>query len=92
MNNRTGIDREIIKEAKSDLIKQIIAMLSALLPVLTLLGISLEWFTIEFISAFNVFLIALTPLAYNMFSIYKNHFSGSKAKTQKRVLKRYGLK
>lgn len=90
--NKQKINFEVKKEAKHDLIKQFIGMLSALLPLLAILGFSLEWFNEEFISALNVFLVALVPFAYNLYAIYKNHFSSKRAQEQKAALKEKGLK
>lgn len=86
------MNSKIKKEATNDLIKQLIGMLSALLPLLAILGISQSWFNEEFISSLQVFLVALIPFVYNLYSIYNNHFSGKKAQAQKRVLKEKGLK
>ena len=84
--------QEAEKEAKKDLVSQFTGMLSALLPVLALLGISLEWFTQEFIDNLYLFLMALIPLVVNLFTIWKNHYGGKRAIEQKTKLKEHGLK
>lgn len=92
MKTRYQITKEVEKEAKKDLVKQFTGVLSALLPVLTILGISLEWFNEEFINHLYLFLAALVPFAYNVYAIIKNHYSGEKARREKEVLKEQGLK
>lgn len=86
------IRQEVEQEAKADLVKQFTGVLSALLPVLAILGISLEWFNEEFIENLYLFLIALVPFAFNVYAIIKNHFSGKKAQEQNETLKEKGLK
>lgn len=86
------IEKQVKREAKNDLIKQFIGVLSALLPLMAILGISMSWFNEDFINQLQIFLVALVPFAYNLFAIYKNHFSGKKAQEAKRVLKEKGLK
>lgn len=92
MIHKQMLETQVAKEAKQDLIKQFIGMLSALLPLLAILGISLDWFNEQFISSLNVFLVALVPFVYNLYAIYKNHYSGKKAQAEKKVLKERGLK
>lgn len=87
-----NINEQVKKEAKRGIIEQFIGILSAALPLMAILGISLEWFNESFISALNVFLIALIPFGYNVYSIWKNHFSGKKAQEQNRAIKQKGLK
>lgn len=89
---KNDVNRSVKKDAKYDLISQFTGMLSALLPVLAILGISLDWFTQEFIDNLYLFLVALVPFAVNIYAIYKNHFSGKKAQEQNRLLKNRGLK
>jgi len=85
-------NEEVQIEAKKDLISQLTGALSALLPVLAILGISLDWFTQEFIDSLYVFLVSLVPLVVNLYTIWKNHFSSKKAQEQNKVLKERGLK
>lgn len=89
---KNDVNNEVKKDAKYDLISQFTGMLSALLPVLAILGISLDWFTQEFIDNLYLFLVALVPFVVNIYAIYKNHFSGKKAQEQNRLLKNRGLK
>lgn len=86
------VDYEVKKEAKKDLISQIAGVLTALLPVLAITGYSLDWLTEEFITHLTVLLGAVAALAYNVYAIYKNHFSGKGAQDQKKALKKQGLK
>lgn len=90
--DETTVKEEVHKEAKTDMISQFIGMLSAALPVLAILGISLKWFNQDFINALNIFLLALVPFAYNLFAIWKNHYSSKRAKRQNEILKKKGLK
>lgn len=77
----------------ADIVKQITGFLSALLVFLGFLGVSFEWFTVDSINAFGLVLAAAIPLAYNLFTIYKNHFGFTeKAKHDKRVLDRVNNK
>lgn len=86
------IQEEVKKEAQKGMVSQFIGALSAALPVLAILGISLDWFNQQFIDALNVFLLALVPLAINLFTIWKNHYTGKHAKAQNAILKKKGLK
>lgn len=86
------IQKEVEQEAKKGLIMQFTGMLSALIPVLALLGISLEWLTEEFINYLYLFLIALVPFVFNLYTIYKNHFSRKEAQKQNEVLKEHDLR
>ncbi len=92
MKTQYQAHQEAQKEAKKDLAKQIAGVLSALIPVLTILGINLEWLTEEFVQQFYVLMVAVAALAYNVYAIYKNHFSGKHAQKQNEELKRKGLK
>ncbi|GAF14937.1 hypothetical protein JCM19046_3501 [Bacillus sp. JCM 19046] len=77
----------------ADIFKQITGFFSALLVFLGFLGVSFEWFTVESIDAFGLVLAAAVPLAYNLYTIYKNHFGFTeKAKHDKRVLDRVNNK
>lgn len=92
-NKKTrSVPEQVEHEAKADLVSQFTGMLSALLPLLAILGISLDWFTQEFIDNLYVFLVALIPFVINLYTIYKNHFTGEHAKEQNRALKEKGLK
>lgn len=92
MKTQYQAQQEAQKEAKKDLAKQIAGVLSALIPVLTILGINFEWLTEDFVQQFYVLLVAIAALAYNLYAIYKNHFSGRKAQEQNAKLKQEGLK
>ena len=80
------------KEAKKDLVKQFIGILSALVPVLALTGYSLDWFTEDLIESFGIFLTATVAFIANIIAIWKNHYSGKKAQEQNKVLIEKGLK
>lgn len=94
MNNlkNQSIDHQVKKEAKLDLIQQFLGILAALIPVLAILGINLNWLTDEFISSLGVLLSAIALFGVNAYAIYKNHFSGKQAQKQNHTLKQRGLK
>lgn len=91
---KTSIEahKEAKQEAKGDLVSQFIGILFALLPVLGILGINLEWFTAEFIDSLGILISAIIAFAVNAYTIYKNHYSGKKAQEQNQELKKKGLK
>ncbi|RDW18050.1 hypothetical protein CWR48_10625 [Oceanobacillus arenosus] len=86
------VEKEVKQEAKTGLIMQFTGMLSALIPVLALLGVKFDWLTQEFVDSLYLFLVALAPLVLTFYTIYKNHYSGKKAQEQNEVLKKEGLK
>ena len=92
MDSNFQIDYEVKKEAKYDLVSQFIGILSALLPVLAILGVNLEWFNQDFIDSLGVLLSAIIFFVINAYAVYKNHFSSKKAQKQNEVLKTRGLK
>lgn len=92
MKTQYDAHQEAQKEAKKDLVSQFIGILSALLPVLAILGINLEWFTTEFILSLEVLLSAIIFFGINAFTIIKNHYSGKRAQKQNEELKKKGLK
>lgn len=61
------------------LVTQIVGMLSALLLFLGTVGIRYEWFTLDSINAFGVFLTAAILLAITLREIWANHFYQWKA-------------
>lgn len=87
-----SIDKQVKSEAKGDLVSQFTAILSALLPILGILGINLEWFNAEFIDSLGILLSSIIFFGVNVFGIWKNHYSGKKAQKQNEELKRKGLK
>jgi hypothetical protein len=87
-----NLEHETKKQAKKGLVSQFIGVLSALLPVLAVLGINFEWFNQSFIDSLEVFISALVLFGINAFTIIKNHYSGKKAQTQYKELRRRGLK
>lgn len=92
MKTQMQINKEVEQDAKKGLVMQFTGMLSALIPVLAILGISLDWFTDDFVNNLYIFLMALVPFVVNLYTIYKNHFSGREAKEQNRVLKEEELR
>lgn len=92
MKTQYQAQQEAQKEAKKDLVSQFTGMLSALLPVLAILGINFDWFTAEFIDSLGILISAIVVFVINVFTIYKNHFSGKKAQKQNEKLKQEGLK
>lgn len=87
-----SIYKQVKSEAKGDLVSQFTAILSALLPVLAILGINLEWFNSEFIDSLGILLSAVIFFGVNVFGIWKNHYSGKRAREQNKALKEKGLK
>ena len=87
-----NLENETKRQAKKGLVSQFIGVLSALLPVLAVLGINFDWFNQEFIDSLEVFISAVVLFGINVYTIYKNHFSGKKAQTQYKELRRRGLK
>ncbi|MCK6203920.1 SPP1 phage holin family protein [Bacillus infantis] len=66
--------------------------LSALLLFLGTVGIQFDWFTQESIDAFVVLVGAAAAFAISMYAIWKNTYVSRKAKLQKEMLERNGLK
>jgi SPP1 family holin len=66
--------------------------LSALLLFLGAVGLSFEWFTQESINAFVVLVGAGAALVASWYAIWKNTYVSKKAKVQKEMLERNGLK
>lgn len=92
MKTKYQAQQEVRKEAKKDLISQFTGILSALLPILAIFGINLEWFNQEFIDSLAVLISAIVVFGINVFAIWKNHFSGKDAQKQNEILKERGLK
>jgi len=84
--------QEAEREAKKDLVSQFIGILFALLPVLGILGINFDWFTAEFIDSLGILISAIVAFVINAYTIWKNHYSGKKAREQNAKLKEQGLK
>ena len=63
----------------TDLVKQVVAMLTALAPVLALFGMNPEFLTPESIEQFGILLGTLIALGVTLYGIYMNTFAGKKA-------------
>lgn len=63
----------------TDLVKQVVTVLSALLSFLTIVGIRFDWFTIESINAFGVLLVAFILLCITIYGIWMNTYYRWKA-------------
>lgn len=83
---------EAKKEALQDLVSQFAGMLSALLPVLAIVGVNFEWFTHDFIESLALLISISIAFFVNVWTIYKNHFSRKKSQLQNAELKQKGLK
>ena len=92
MKTQFEAQQEAQKEAKKDLVSQFTGILSALLPVLAILGINFNWFNQEFIDSFEILISAIVLFVVNVLTIYKNHYSGKQAQKQNEELKQKGLK
>ena len=92
MKTQYQAQQEAQKEAKKDLVSQFTGILSALLPVLAILGINFDWFTVEFIDSLGILISAIVVFVINVFTIYKNHYSGKGAQKQNEELKTKGLR
>lgn len=76
-----------------DILTLLGGFLSALLFFLSSIGIKYSWFTNESIDAFIWVLSAFITLVINVYAVYKNTYVITrKARVQKKVLKRKGLK
>lgn len=76
----------------TDIVKQIVGFLTAIMLFFGTLNIEFQWLTQDSINAFGVVISAGILLAINIRTIYKNHYGFSKkAKKQKEVLKKEGL-
>ncbi|MCY9198920.1 SPP1 phage holin family protein [Bacillus atrophaeus] len=77
----------------TDIVKQITGFLTAVLLFLGTLNVKFDWFTEDSISAFGVVISAGILLAFNLYTIYKNHYGFTKkAKAQGAALKQRNLK
>ena len=92
----TVSDRKIKREVESDKIKglihQILGILLAFSAFAGVAGIGMEWLDEDLINSFGVLLYAIAGFGYTAYTIYKNHFSGKKARIQNEELKKKGLK
>lgn len=68
-----------MNQKTTDLVKQILAMLTALAPVVALFGFNPEFLTPESIEQFGVLLGALIALGVTLYGIYMNTFANKKA-------------
>lgn len=81
----------------TDKAKQMVALiggfLSSLVMFFGIIGFQLEWFNEVFVEGFVGVLLALIPLAFGMYGVYKNSFiMTEKAREQEDELIRKGLK
>lgn len=70
----------------------IVGVLSGLLLFLGSIGVTYEWFTVESIGAFSVFLTAALLLIFNLYAVWKNTYVTKKGKKELEVLERNDLK
>ncbi|WP_349730462.1 phage holin [Peribacillus frigoritolerans] len=80
-----------------DKAKQYIAMIGGVLGALLLffqaLGLDISWFNENTIAAFLNVLLAIVPLAFALYGIYKNQYLLTrKALNQEKALEKQGLK
>ncbi|MBT2601435.1 MULTISPECIES: phage holin [unclassified Oceanobacillus] len=92
MKTQSQVNREVKQDASKGLIMQFVGILTALLPLLGIVGINFEWFNQEFIDGLEVLLLAVVAFVINAYTIYKNHYSGKNAQEQNAELKSRGLK
>ncbi|WJP97054.1 phage holin [Macrococcus bovicus] len=86
------LKKQVDQEAIIDLIKQAVGIVSALLPFLAFLQWQPEWLTENNLQQFVVVSGLIVAFLFNVYSIYKNHYSGKHARVQKLFLKKKGLK
>ncbi|MGG3480574.1 phage holin [Peribacillus frigoritolerans] len=80
-----------------DKTKQYVAMIGGVLGALLLffqaLGFEISWFNEKTIAAFLNVLLAIVPLAFALYGIYKNQYLLTrKALNQEKALEKQGLK
>lgn len=63
----------------TDLVKQIVAMLTALMMFMGAVGYTFEAFNPTTIEALGIFMTALIPLGITLYGIYMNTFAGKHA-------------
>ena len=92
----TVSEAKIKEQVKNDkvkgLIHQILGVLLAFSAFAGVAGFGLDWLNEELINSFGILLYAIAGFAYTAYTIYKNHFSGKKARVQNEALKKQGLK
>jgi len=92
----TVSEAKIKEQVKNDkvkgLIHQILGVLLAFSAFAGVAGFGMEWLNEELINSFGLLLYAVAGFAYTAYTIYKNHFSGKKARAQNEALKKQGLK
>ncbi len=86
------LKKQVDQEAVMDLIRQLVAIVSALLPFLAAVSLLPEWLTEDNLNQFLIIAGLVVGFLFNVYSIYKNHYSGPRARLQKLLLKRKGLK
>lgn len=87
-----AIESQVSTDAFRDLFRQFKGMVSALIPVLGILGIKFDW-----LNETNVNITALAVAAVFSFgitakAIYRNHYASKSAQKQNKALKERGLR
>lgn len=90
--NEQKIKDQVKNEKVRGLIHQVAGILLAFSAFAGVAGFGMEWLNEELINSFTVLLYAVAGFGYTAYTIYKNHFSGKKARVQNEALKKQGLK
>src|SRR5699024_8296583 len=90
--NEQKIKEQVKNEKISGLIQQVAGMLLAFSAFAGVAGFGMDWLNEELINSVTVLLYAVAGFGYTAYTIYKNHFSGKKARVQNEALKKQGLK
>lgn len=90
--NEQKIKEEVKNEKIRGLIHQILGILFAFSAFAGVAGFGMDWLSEELINSFGLLLYAVAGFGYTAYTIYKNHFSGKKARVQNKKLKEEGLK
>ena len=69
-------------QAAKEAVKQFTGVLTALVPVVGVLGLGFEWFNEEFIRQFEVLALAGLTFVYTCYRIYRNHYATKKGQAQ----------
>lgn len=85
-------DKEVIAEANRDLVKQFVGVISAIVPLLAVFGIKFDWLNESTATLLATAVVLGASFVVNVYTMWKNHYTSSKAKAQKRALKQKGLK
>lgn len=68
-----------MSQKTEDVVKQVVTALSALMLFLGTVGITFDWFTLDSINAFGVFLGAFILLCITLYGIYMNTYAQLRA-------------